>query len=614
MSANSDMRSLACFVLVFAGGASAQSVRSRIRPPPPPARMFDFSLPSLPDRSVSVQEAGGSERVGVQRLPHKDTELLDPSASGVWVSPDTKLQFGWVSLPTTPPRIHLEIASMGDTWVAIGISPDGMMANVPRDDPRRNPALVAIWNPFEPGKNAGPRWTPRALRYQLTEKNAANGLRLLDATDQPREGATLLQRRDGWSSLSFALGYTKDCGTGKMAACLSSATTFILARGQADTWPVYHGPNNRHSIQVFIPPQQPLVGYKPPRLLPAQNADERSFTSGEKPSGARPSCGPRFDGAKCDCQKNGRPFQFCNEQNGWCGDTELHRARSSGKFDCGTPPPEEKQQPKEPQPPPEKKPEAPKEATCGSSAVVGSCVDSKKFTCSGAGFVSGKCPGAGSVKCCPKPGKPAEIPKKKPPAAKKKPPAASPGAETPGCAVSCRATTCGTLRGSFTCKELAGFGCSCGACCENDLTPPCERKCRASTCGSLGQSLTCGELWELNCDCRGCCMDRFSSESRGFSVASEGGLSVASDRGMTVVSEGGMSARGNELIASATDLSPYVDAPAADDEPHAQASPVAQMSVGVASGMAGALVAAAGVFLHRRRRSTARVVMRPEPK
>ena len=97
-------------------------------------------------------------------------------------------------------------------------------------------------------------------------------------------------------------------------------------------------------------------------------------------------------------------------------------------------------------------------------------------------------------------------------------------------------------------------------------------------------------------------------------MASEGGLSVASDRGMTVVSEGGMSARGNELIAAATDLSPYVDAPAADDEPHAQASPVAQMSVGVASGMAGALVAAAGGFLHRRRRSTARVVMRPEPK
>ena len=46
-------RAVTLLVLGVAQRAEAQSIRSRIGPPPPPARMFEFSLPTLPDRSIS---------------------------------------------------------------------------------------------------------------------------------------------------------------------------------------------------------------------------------------------------------------------------------------------------------------------------------------------------------------------------------------------------------------------------------------------------------------------------------------------------------------------------------------------------------------------------------
>lgn len=141
----------------------------------------------------------------------------------------------------------------------------------------------------------------------------------------------------------------------------------------------------------------------------------------------------------------------------------------------------------------------------------------------------------------------------------------------------CELATCSLMcvPPSESWQELTNFGCSCGACCDADLTPPCERKCRASTCGALGKSLTCPELWELNCDCRGCCMEQFSSAPELNTPAA--------------------TAASNSAPATAT------------------TSVGASLGVGAAIGLAGALFAVGGLHLRRSRSHTAgRVAMRPE--
>jgi len=52
-------------------------------------------------------------------------------------------------------------------------------------------------------------------------------------------------------------------------------------------------------------------------------------------------CGPLFDHSRCDNQRHSWAL-YCNEQNGWCGNTDAHRnAQASGKYDwngCSCPP------------------------------------------------------------------------------------------------------------------------------------------------------------------------------------------------------------------------------------------------------------------------------------
>ena len=49
----------------------------------------------------------------------------------------------------------------------------------------------------------------------------------------------------------------------------------------------------------------------------------------------RPYCGPRFGHTKCDCKAKDEPFLYCNEANGWCGQSEGHKtAQRSSKYDC----------------------------------------------------------------------------------------------------------------------------------------------------------------------------------------------------------------------------------------------------------------------------------------
>ena len=48
-------------------------------------------------------------------------------------------------------------------------------------------------------------------------------------------------------------------------------------------------------------------------------------------------CGPLFDGARCDCSAKASwaEYQFCNSANGWCGDSAEHAtADDLTKYDC----------------------------------------------------------------------------------------------------------------------------------------------------------------------------------------------------------------------------------------------------------------------------------------
>ena len=60
----------------------------------------------------------------------------------------------------------------------------------------------------------------------------------------------------GRSILSIDLGYTDECGMGHLAICLSEPTSFIMAHGHGDNWPMKH--MMMYAVTVHISPLKKL--------------------------------------------------------------------------------------------------------------------------------------------------------------------------------------------------------------------------------------------------------------------------------------------------------------------------------------------------------------------
>lgn len=54
----------------------------------------------------------------------------------------------------------------------------------------------------------------------------------------------------------------------------------------------------------------------------------------EPPPPPSAKCGRLKAGGSCDCVNGSSNWVYCNEESGWCGDSEQHRQGSSGTYDC----------------------------------------------------------------------------------------------------------------------------------------------------------------------------------------------------------------------------------------------------------------------------------------
>eukprot|EP00964_Phaeocystis_antarctica_P079260 scaffold49377_cov48-Phaeocystis_antarctica.AAC.1 len=107
-------------------------------------------------------------------------------------------------------------------------------------------------------------------------------------------------------------------------------------------------------------PPLPLLPPSPPPPLPSPPPPSPPPPSPPLPSPPAPApppspsspplagrCGPSY--GKCDCVEEPAAL-YCNEDNFWCGNTDLHNnAQASTQYDCDVPPPSP---PPPPQPPP----------------------------------------------------------------------------------------------------------------------------------------------------------------------------------------------------------------------------------------------------------------------
>jgi len=87
-----------------------------------------------------------------------------------------------------------------------------------------------------------------------------------------------------------------------------------------------------------------------------------------------------------------------------------------------------------------------------------------------------------------------------------------------GCYTPCGDGDCASMGASFSCEDLALFGCDCAGCCTATSPPPrppappsppvdacLTSPCGSSDCASMGASFTCAELALFGCNCNGCC-------------------------------------------------------------------------------------------------------------
>ena len=100
-------------------------------------------------------------------------------------------------------------------------------------------------------------------------------------------------------------------------------------------------------------------------------------------------------------------------------------------------------------------------ATCG--AFLGS------FSCEMLGSWGCECNTCCSNLPSPHPPPSPQPPPLPPPPSPSKPPPEPPPPLPLACGESCLSATCLTFRGSFTCAQVAGFGCGCEACCDDLL-------------------------------------------------------------------------------------------------------------------------------------------------
>lgn len=205
-----------------------------------------------------------------------------------------------------------------------------------------------------------------------------------------------------------------------------------------------------------------------------------------------PSCGPLYGDSVCNCAHAGKDFMYCNEENGWCGQSAEHQKRSSGKYDCGG----AARQPSPPRPPPGVKPYVWGVPYCGPLFEGGVCdcraagkpflfCNEKNGWCgmsqahrdlSSGQFDCGRAPAQLPEAAAPESG---GGDRKLPFQDLPPPPPLTLEEQLP----------------STVPPEI-----------QQQLQRFCSTPCRATTCGALSQSLTCAEFGAISCDCRGCCL------------------------------------------------------------------------------------------------------------
>ena len=109
---------------------------------------------------------------------------LSPATKGQWMSPEADMVLSWERHPTME-FVSVSLSVTADSWIGLGISPEGMMGSGARLNGSSTPAMVVSW------ASGGILGGPQGALYGLDGYTADGVVRKPESAQPPPESVTM---------------------------------------------------------------------------------------------------------------------------------------------------------------------------------------------------------------------------------------------------------------------------------------------------------------------------------------------------------------------------------------------------------------------------------------